>query len=213
MCRHAFIDNDPKWPKVRDYDHITRYFLSTAHRQCNLKRPIGFRIPVFFHNLWWYDAHVIVHEFGIRPDRVIKVIGQNMEKYQGYRRNQGYRPKYGKVSSGEVRKNMVFRDSLQLLTAFLEQLTASLAKTGRRNFYNLHEVVSQITPGWTLNWSSERPYSAMTTLTQSRGSMNPLYFHHRFSSTKSEAQSARRPTTRRPNTCSQTFSVKTSRII
>ena len=42
---------------------------------------------------------------------------------------------------------MVFRDSLQLLTAFLEQLTASLAKTGRRNFYNLHEVVSQITPG------------------------------------------------------------------
>ena len=42
---------------------------------------------------------------------------------------------------------MVFCDSLQFLPAFLEQLTASLAKTGRGNFYNLHEVVSQIYPG------------------------------------------------------------------
>ena len=29
----------------------------------------------------------------------------------------------------------------------MEQLTASLAKTGRGNFYNLYEVVSQIYPG------------------------------------------------------------------
>ena len=41
---------------------------------------------------------------------------------------------------------MVFRDSLQFLPASLEQLTASLAKTGRGNFYNLHEVVAQIYP-------------------------------------------------------------------
>ena len=41
---------------------------------------------------------------------------------------------------------MVFRDSLQFLFAFLEQLTASLAKTGRGNVYNLHEVVTQIYP-------------------------------------------------------------------
>ena len=41
---------------------------------------------------------------------------------------------------------MVFRDSLQFLPASLEQLTTSLAKTGRGNFYNLHEVVAQIYP-------------------------------------------------------------------
>ena len=39
---------------------------------------------------------------------------------------------------------MVFRDPLQFLPASLEQLTVSLAKTGRGNFYNLHEVVAQI---------------------------------------------------------------------
>ena len=41
---------------------------------------------------------------------------------------------------------MVLRDSLQFLPASLEQLTASLAKTGRGNFYNLHEVVVKIYP-------------------------------------------------------------------
>ena len=47
----------------------------------------------------------------------------------------------------EWEKNMVFRDSLQFLPASLEQLTASLAKTGRGNCYNLNEVVLQIYPG------------------------------------------------------------------
>ena len=51
--------------------------------------------------------------------------------------------KYLQVEWG---KNMVFRDSLQFLPSSLEQLTASLAKTGRGNFYNFHEVVAQIYP-------------------------------------------------------------------
>ena len=51
--------------------------------------------------------------------------------------------KYYQVEWG---KNMVFRDSLQFLPASLKQLTASLVKTGRGNFYNLNEVVAQIYP-------------------------------------------------------------------
>ena len=39
---------------------------------------------------------------------------------------------------------MVFCDSLQFLLAFLEKLTASLAKACRGKFYNPHELVSQI---------------------------------------------------------------------
>ena len=104
ICRHAFEENDPKGPKVRDHDHITGFFLGVAHRQCNLERTVSFRIPVFFHNFCGYDAHLIVYEFGKRPYRETKVIGQNMEKYL-------------KV---EWAKNMVFRDSLQFLPVFLE---------------------------------------------------------------------------------------------
>ena len=81
ICRHEFVEGKAKGPKVRDHDHITGWFIGAAHRQCNLERPVSFKIPVFFHNFRGYDAHLIVHEFGKRPDREIKVIGQNMEKY------------------------------------------------------------------------------------------------------------------------------------
>ena len=93
ICRHAFEENDPKGPKVRDHDHITGFFVCAEHRQCNVERFVSFRIPVFL----LYDGHLIVHEFGKRLDRQIEVIGQNMEKYL-------------QVEWGN---NMVFRDSLQ----------------------------------------------------------------------------------------------------
>ena len=77
ICRHAFEEDDLKRPKVRDHDHIMGFCLNAAHRQCNLERPVCFRIPFFFHNFCGYDADLIVHEFGKRPDHEIKVIGQN----------------------------------------------------------------------------------------------------------------------------------------
>ena len=85
---------------------------------------------MFFHNFRGYDAHLIVHEFGKRLDREIKVIGQNIKKYL-------------QVEWG---KNMVFRDSLQFQPASLEQLAASLAKVGCGYFQNLHDVVTDVYP-------------------------------------------------------------------
>ena len=41
---------------------------------------------------------------------------------------------------------MVFRDSLQFLSASLEQLAASLAKVGRGYLQNLHDVVTDVYP-------------------------------------------------------------------
>ena len=81
ICRHEFVEGEAKGPKVCDHDHIAGWFIGTAHRQCNLERQVSFKIPVFFHNFCVYDAYLIGHEFGKRPDRKIKVIGQNMEKY------------------------------------------------------------------------------------------------------------------------------------
>ena len=128
ICRQEFIEGETKGPKVRDHDHITGWFINAAHRQCNLERPVCFKIPVCFHNFRRYDAHLIVNEFEKRPDREINVIGQNMEKYL-------------QVEWGQ---NMVFRDSLQFLCAPLEQLAASLAKVGRGYFQKLHDVVTDV---------------------------------------------------------------------
>lgn len=113
---HEFKQDDLKGPKVRDHNHITGEFIGAAHRQSNFERPVSFQIPVICHNFRWYNAHLIVHEFGNRPDSVINVMGQNMEKYV-------------QVQWGD---NIIFRDSLQLIFfASLDQLVASLAKTGR----------------------------------------------------------------------------------
>ena len=80
IYRHEFFEGEAKIPKVRDHDHITGWFIGAVHRKCNLERPVSFKILVFFHNFRGYDAHLIVHEFGKRFDREIKVIGHNMEK-------------------------------------------------------------------------------------------------------------------------------------
>ena len=72
----------------------------------------------------------MVYEFEKRPDREIKVIGQNKIKYL-------------QVEWG---KNMVFRDLLQFLPASLEQLMASLAKVGSGYFQNRHDVVTDVYP-------------------------------------------------------------------
>ena len=122
------MEGEAKGPKVRDNDHIPGCFIGAVHRQCNLERPVSYKIPVFFHYFRGYDAYLIVHEFGKRPDREINLIGQNMEKYL----------------QAEWGPNMVFRDSLQFLSASLEQLATSLSKVGRENFQNLHDVVTDV---------------------------------------------------------------------
>ena len=81
IYRHEFVEGKAKGLKVRDHDHITGWFIDAVHRQCNLERPVSFKIPMFFHNFPGYDAHLIVNKFGKRPDREIKVIGQSMERY------------------------------------------------------------------------------------------------------------------------------------
>ena len=127
LCRHPFTPGERKGDKVRDHDHLTGKFLGAAHNLCNIKRPVVYQIPVFFHNFRGYDSHLIVHAFQQFQDREIRPIGQNMEKYL-------------QVAWG---KHMVFRDSLQFLNSSLDNLVKSLAKTGRNNFYNLHRFIPQ----------------------------------------------------------------------
>ena len=91
------MESEAKSPKVRDHDHITGCFNGAANRQCNLEQPICFKIPMFFYNFRKYNAHLIVHEFGKRSNREIKVIGQNKKKYLQV----------------EWKTNMLFQDSLQ----------------------------------------------------------------------------------------------------
>ena len=192
ICRNEFVENEAKGLEVRDHDHITGWFISAAHSQSNLERRVSFKITMFFHNFFGYDALLIVDEFGKRFDREIKVIDQNMEKYLQV----------------EMKQNMVFRDSLQFLPAFLLQLEASLA--------NVAADISKIFTTWswmctlrrTLSFSSDRESSAITTSTRSRVSINRHYHYERPFSTSSETWSAHRRATRTPSKCGKTSTAR-----
>ena len=48
--------------KVRDHYHYSGHYRGAAHRNCNLMYKIPCYIPVVFHNLSGYDAHLFIRE-------------------------------------------------------------------------------------------------------------------------------------------------------
>ena len=51
IYRHEFVENEAKGQNVCDHNDITGWLIGAAHRQCNLERPVCFKIQVFFYNL------------------------------------------------------------------------------------------------------------------------------------------------------------------
>ena len=80
ICLKEF--NDPRNRKVRDHCHYTGLYRGAAHNNCNLKYLIPDYIPIVFHNLSGYDAHLFIKELGRRFNKNdIGVIAENKEKY------------------------------------------------------------------------------------------------------------------------------------
>jgi hypothetical protein len=57
ICEKTFDDFSRK---VIDYDHLTGRFRGAAHNSCNLNYQDPRFIPIFFHNLAGYDAHLFI---------------------------------------------------------------------------------------------------------------------------------------------------------
>ena len=61
FCDNDYIDNDVK---VRDHCYITGKYRVSAHRDCNANLKLNHEIPIVFHNLKYYDSHLIIQELG-----------------------------------------------------------------------------------------------------------------------------------------------------
>ena len=53
--------------KVRDHCHFTGQYRGAAHNSCNLKCRKPLVLPVIFHNLQGYDAHLFIKQLATLP--------------------------------------------------------------------------------------------------------------------------------------------------
>ena len=77
ICFEKFSSKDRK---VRDHCHYTGKYRGAAHSSCNLRYRIPDYIPVVFHNLAGYDAHLFIKELAKHMSK-IEVIAKNTENY------------------------------------------------------------------------------------------------------------------------------------
>ena len=75
ICLRSFREEDRK---VTDHCHYTGKYRDVAHSKCNLEYKIPDHIPVIFHNLSGYNAHLFIRELGKHTGRT-SVIAKNNE--------------------------------------------------------------------------------------------------------------------------------------
>ena len=107
-------ENPLEGEKVRDHDHLTGKYRGAAHNKCNIncKQRSSSFVPIFFHNFFGYDCHLIFQELliqafekGYEP----KIIPKSMENYVS-------------IQVGCLR----FLDSYRFLSSSLDKLVKSL---------------------------------------------------------------------------------------
>ena len=119
--------------KVRDHCHYTSKYRGAAHNKCNLKFKKPKFIPVVFHNLSNYDAHLFIKNLGYSSGN-INCIPNNEEKYINFTKSVIVGNYVGK--KGEVKNkthDLRFIDSYKFMTASLDKLVSNLPETAFKN--------------------------------------------------------------------------------
>ena len=115
-------------PKVRDHCHYTGQYREPTHRNCNLRFKIPSYIPIVFHNLSGYDAHLFIRELGKKFDKdKIGVIAENKEKYISFYVDvmvDKYLDKEGKEKEKKIQ--LRFIDSMRFMASSLCALSSNL---------------------------------------------------------------------------------------
>jgi len=75
VCNKLFVGE-----KVGDHCHLTGKYSGAAHKSCNLMYKVPKVIPVIFHNLAKYDAHLFIGDVG-KTEGKLNCIAQNEENY------------------------------------------------------------------------------------------------------------------------------------
>ena len=131
ICYKPFALKDPK---VRDHCHYTGLYRCPAHSLCNLRYKISSYIPVVFHNLSGYDAHLFIRELGAHTSDM-EVIAKNKEDYISFSIKvpvDSYIDKNGEEK--DKLTELRFIDSFKFMSSSLNSLTKNLVRGGKKLF-------------------------------------------------------------------------------
>ena len=124
--------------KVRDHCHYSSIYRGVAHSLCNLQYKIPSYIPVVFHNLTGYDAHIFIKELAKWGSKM-GVIAKNKEDYIFFSVSMvigKYINKNGEEKSREI--DLRFIDSLKFMSSSLDSLVNNLAH-GNNEFFGFED--------------------------------------------------------------------------
>ena len=75
ICNKELLED-----RVRDHCHFTGQYRGAAHNSCNLNCRKPLILPVIFHNLQGYDAHLFIKQLASLPGE-LNCIPSTEEKY------------------------------------------------------------------------------------------------------------------------------------
>ena len=126
-CHICFIQFGDSKKGPKDHCHYTGRYRGPAHRNCNLMYRIPSYIPVVFHNLSGYDAHLFIRELGRHSRDTMEVIAKNKEDYVSFSVEVAvdkYVDKLGNEKDKLIK--LRFIDSFKFMATSLDSLTRNL---------------------------------------------------------------------------------------
>ena len=136
-------NKDLKDDKVRDHCHFTGQYRGAAHNKCNLQCRKPRILPVIFHNLQGYDAHLFIKQLA-KLDGDLNCIPSTEEKYISFSKtikvDEYYSHKVDKMVP--INFEIRFLDSFKFLQTSLANLVGNLSPD---DFHNTRQVFKKNT--------------------------------------------------------------------
>ena len=136
ICKKALLTD-----KVRDHCHFTGQYRGAAHNSCNLQCRKPLILPVIFHNLQGYDAHLFIKQLsGLKGE--LNCIPSTEEKYISFSKKIKV-DEYKSKRTGEIVSlnfEIRFIDSFKFLQMSLTNLVGNLQPD---DFHNTKEIFKE----------------------------------------------------------------------
>ena len=113
--------------RVRDHCHFTGKYRGAAHKSCNLQCRRPMLLPVIFHNLQGYDAHLFIKQLS-KVKGELNCIPTTEEKYISFSKKIEVDEYFSKKRNQQIKLNFEIRfiDSFKFLQTSLANLVSNL---------------------------------------------------------------------------------------